>query len=152
LLPLYIQTFLSLIIILLIDFKYFLLNDDDNPKKDVAAAPLFDALSVSKEPFQEETVVVKLSIVPPTKSTPTRASRRLKKAATVSTSLEVHRPAASSDNVSSASCTQFFCCFIFFSHTFVLQTLMQKFLSLGAECVGLQENSQASKGMSVFVL
>jgi hypothetical protein len=141
-----------LIIILLVDFKYFLLSDDDDPKKDVAAAPLFNALTVSKEPFQEETMVAKSSTVPPTKSTPTRASKRLKKAATVSISLEVHRPAASSDNVSSASCTRFFHCFIFFSHTFVLQTLMQKFLSLGAECVGLQETAQASQGMFVFVL
>jgi hypothetical protein len=113
LLPLYIQTFLSLIIILLVDFKYFLLSDDDNPKKDAAGAPLFDALTVSKEPSQEETVVAKSSTVPPAKSTPTHASKRLKKAAIVSTSLEVHRPAASSDNVSSASCTRFFCCFIF---------------------------------------
>jgi hypothetical protein len=137
LLPLYIQTFLSLIIILLIDFKYFLLSDDDDPKKDAAVAPLFDALTISKEPSQEETVVVKSSTVPPPKSTPTGASKHLKKAATVSTSLEVHRPAASSDNVSRASCTRFFCFFIFFSHTTVLQTLMQKFLSLGAECVGL---------------
>jgi hypothetical protein len=57
--------------------------------------------------------VVKSSIVPPAKSTHACASKRLKKAATVSTSLEVHRPAASSDNMSSASCTRFFRCFIF---------------------------------------
>jgi hypothetical protein len=49
-------------------------------------------------------MVVKSSTVLPTKSTPTRASKRLKKAVTVGTSLEVHRPAASSNNVSSASC------------------------------------------------
>jgi hypothetical protein len=136
LLPLYIQTFLSLIIIPLVDFKYFLLSDDDDPKKDAVAAPLFDALTVSKEPSKEEAMVVKSSTVPPEKSTPARASKHLKKAVTVSTSLEVHRPEASSDNVSSASCTRFFCRFVFFSHTFVLQILMQKFLSLGAECAG----------------
>jgi hypothetical protein len=79
---------------------------------------------------------VGVSQVPPAKSTPPRASKRLKKAATVSTSLEVHRPAAFSDNVSSASCNQFFLLIYLFLHTFVLQTLMQKFLSLGAECVG----------------
>jgi hypothetical protein len=50
LLSLYIQTFLSLIIILLVDFEYFLLSDDDNPKKDATAGPLFDALTISKEP------------------------------------------------------------------------------------------------------
>jgi hypothetical protein len=32
------------------------------------------------------------------------------------------------------------------SHTFILQSLMQKFLSLGAECVGFQEAAQASRG------
>jgi hypothetical protein len=37
------------------------------------------------------------------------------------------------------------------SHTFVLQILMQKFLSLGADCVGFQEAAQASQGM-LFVL
>jgi hypothetical protein len=97
-----------LIIISLVDSKYFLLSDNDDLKKDVVAAPLFDALTISKEPSQEEVVVVKSSTVPPAKSTPARASKHLKKAATVSTSLEVHRPAASSDNVSSASCTRFF--------------------------------------------
>jgi hypothetical protein len=111
-----------LIIILLVDSKYFLLSDDDDPKKDVAAAPLFDALTISKEPSQEEAVVVKSSTVPPIKSTPARASKRLKKAVPVSTSLEVHRPAASSDNVSSASCTRFFCCFIF-SHILLFYRL-----------------------------
>jgi hypothetical protein len=122
LLPLYIQTFISLIVILLIDSKYFHLSDDDNPKKDVAAAPLFDALTISNEPSQEETVVVKSSTIPPAKSTPTRASKRLKKAVTVSTSLEVHRPTASSDNVSSASCTRFFRCLIF-SHLLLFYRL-----------------------------
>jgi hypothetical protein len=63
LLPLYIQTFLSSVIILLIDSKYFLLSDDDNPKKDAAATPLFDYLTISKEPSQEA-VVVKSSTVP----------------------------------------------------------------------------------------
>jgi hypothetical protein len=94
-----------LIIIPLIDSKYFLLSDDDDPKRDTAAAPLFDALTVSKEPSQEETMVVTSSTVSPTKSTPARSSKHLRKAATVNTSLEVHRPAASSDNMSSASCT-----------------------------------------------
>jgi hypothetical protein len=72
-----------------------------------------DALTVTKEPSQEEAVVVKSPEVPPQKSTPVRASKRLKKAGAVSTSLEVPRPAASSDNVSSASCARFFCCVTF---------------------------------------
>jgi hypothetical protein len=107
------QTFLPLTIILFVDSKCFLPRDDDDPKKDAAAAPLLNDLTISKKPPQEETVVVKSSTVPVVKSTPARASKHLKKAAIVSTSLEVHRPAASSDNVSSASCTRFFCCLIF---------------------------------------
>jgi hypothetical protein len=102
-----------LTVIFFVDSKRFLLRDDDDPKKDAAAAPLLDALTISKEPSPEETVVVKSSIVPPAKSTPTRAFKRLKKAATVSTSLEVHQPAASFDDVSNASCTGFFRCLIF---------------------------------------
>jgi hypothetical protein len=78
LLPLYIQTFLSLTIIFYADSKCFLLRDDDDPKKDAAAAPLLDALTISKEPSQEEVVVVKSLTVPPAKSTPTRASKHLK--------------------------------------------------------------------------
>jgi hypothetical protein len=58
-------------------------------------------------------VVFKPLTVPPTKSTPTRASKRLKKTVTVGTSLEAHRPVASSDDVSIASCSRFFHCLIF---------------------------------------
>jgi hypothetical protein len=32
------------------DSKFFLLRDDDELKKDAAAAPLLDALTISKEP------------------------------------------------------------------------------------------------------
>jgi hypothetical protein len=102
-----------LILFLLVDAKFFLLSDDDDPKKDAAATPLFDALTISKEPSQEEAVVVKSSDIPPKKSTHVRAFKRLKRAATVSTSLEVHRPAASSDNVSGSSCTRLLRCLIF---------------------------------------
>jgi hypothetical protein len=93
--------------------SFFLLSDDDDPKKGAAAAPLLDTLTITKEPSQEEAVVVKSPEVPPKKSTPVHASKRLKRAGTASTSLEVPRPVASSDNVSNASCTRFFCCLIF---------------------------------------
>jgi hypothetical protein len=53
-------------------------------------------------------VVTKSLIVPPAKSTPNRASKRLKKTAIVGTSLEAHRPTTSSNDVSIASCNQFF--------------------------------------------
>jgi hypothetical protein len=91
-----------------------LLNDDDDPKRDVAAAPILDTLIITKASSQKEAVVVKSPEVPPKKSTPVRASKRLKKAVAASTSLEVPRPAASSENVSNASHTQkFFRCLIF---------------------------------------
>jgi hypothetical protein len=89
-----------------------LLSDDDDPKRDAAAAPLLDAL-ITKAPFQEEAVVVKSPEVPPKKSTPVRGSKRLKKMVAVGTSLEAHRPAASFDDVSIASCSRFFHCLIF---------------------------------------
>jgi hypothetical protein len=36
------------------------------------------------------------------------------------------------------------------SYNFVLQSLMQKFLSLGAECVGFRETARASQGMPIL--
>jgi hypothetical protein len=104
---LYPDFFLSLTLIspFFADSKIFLLRDDDELKKDATAAPLLDALTVSKELSQEETVMTKSLTVPPAKSTPTRASKRLKKTAAVGTSLEAHRSAASSKDVSIASCS-----------------------------------------------
>jgi hypothetical protein len=67
-----------------------------------------DTLALTKAPSQEEAVVVKSPEVPPKKSTPVHASKRLKKAGAASTSLEVPRPAASSENMSNASYTRFF--------------------------------------------
>jgi hypothetical protein len=84
------------------DSKFVLLRDDDAPSKNVAAAPLLDAPTSSKELPQEETMVTKLLTVPPAKGTPLRASKHLKKATVVSTSLEAHQPAAPSNNVSTA--------------------------------------------------
>jgi hypothetical protein len=54
-------------------------------------------------------VVVKPLAVLPKKNIPAPTSKHLKRAAAVSTSLEVHQPSASSDNVSSSSCTRLFC-------------------------------------------
>jgi hypothetical protein len=82
------------------DSKFVLLKDDDEPKKDAAAAPLLDALAISKELPQEESVVMKSLIVPSAKGTPTRASKCLKKAAAAATSLEAHQPMVLSKNVS----------------------------------------------------
>jgi hypothetical protein len=94
-----------LLLLLILNFAFCSLHsDDDDPKKDAAAAPLFDVLTASKELPQEETVVTKSLTVPPVKGTPTRASKHLKKTVAVGTSLKVHRPAASSKDVSVASC------------------------------------------------
>jgi hypothetical protein len=131
--------------------SFSLFSDDDDLKRDAATTPLLDTLTITKEPSQEEAVVVGSPEVPPKKSTSVRASKHLHKAGAASTSLEVPRPTASSDNVSNAFCTRFFRCLILFSHTFVLQTLMQKKFSLGAECVGFQETARASQCMSIFV-
>jgi hypothetical protein len=90
-----------------------LLGDDDDPKRGAAATPLLDTLIITKAPSQEEAVVVKSPEVPPKKSTPIRASKRLNKTVAVGTSLEAHRPAASSDDVSIAYCSQFSHCMIF---------------------------------------
>jgi hypothetical protein len=85
-----------------------LLSDDDDPKREAAAAPLLETPIINKASSQEEAMVVKSPKVPPKKSTPVHASKRLKKAVAASTSLEVPRPATSSENVSNASCTRFF--------------------------------------------
>jgi hypothetical protein len=148
--PLSTQSFLSLILFLLVDVKCFLLSDDDILKKDAAAAPLFNASTTPKGHPQEEAAVVKSSAVLPKKSTPAPASKRPKRAAAVTTSLEVHQPTAPSDNVSSSSCTRLFC-FLIFSHIILFCRLMQKFLSLGAECVRIQETANASQGMSIVI-
>jgi hypothetical protein len=95
------------------------LSDDDDLKRDVAAAPLLDALSITNAPSQEDAMVVKSPEAPAKKGTPARASKRLMKAVAVGTSLEARRPVASSDDVSIASCSRFFHCLNFSSHAFV---------------------------------
>jgi hypothetical protein len=67
-----------------------LLSDDDDPKRDTAAAPLLDTLIVTKAPSQEDAMVVKSPEAPAKKGTPARASKHLKKAVAVGTSLEAH--------------------------------------------------------------
>jgi hypothetical protein len=98
--------------------NFSLFSDDDDPKRDTAAAPLLDTLTITKEPSREEAVVVRSPKVPPQKSTSVRASKRLKKAGTASTSLEVHRPVASSDNVSNAFRACFFVACFFLTYFF----------------------------------
>jgi hypothetical protein len=129
-----------------------LLSDNDDPKRDAATAPLLDTLTVARMPSQEDAMVVKSPEAPAKKGTLARASKRLKKAAVVGTSLETHRPVASPDDVSIASCSRLFYCLDFSSHAFVWQILMKKFRSLGTECVEFLKTARASQGMPVFVL
>jgi hypothetical protein len=98
-------------------------------------------------------VVVKPAAVLPKKNTSAPPSKHPKRAAAVATSLEVHQPSASSDNVSFLLLILDFLCSLsfVFSYNFVLQTLMQKFLSLGAECIKIQGIADASQGMSIVI-
>jgi hypothetical protein len=96
-----------------------LLSDNDDPKRDAATAPLLDTLNVPKAPSQEDATVVKSPEAPAKKGTPACASKRLKKAAAVGSSLKTHRPVASPDDVSIASCSRLFYCLDFSSHAFV---------------------------------
>jgi hypothetical protein len=112
-----------LVLSLLTHTKFFafcsLLSDDDDPKRDVATAPLLDTLTVTKMPSQEAAIIVKSQEAPAKKGTPARASKRLKKEAAMGTSLETHRPVASPDDVSIASYSRLFYCLDFSSHAFV---------------------------------
>jgi hypothetical protein len=62
-------------------------------------------------------------------------------------SLEAHQSSSPSDHVSTIFCTLTLCfCAFVFLYRFALQPLMQRFLSLGIDCVKIQETVDASKG------
>jgi hypothetical protein len=87
------------------DFSF---SDNDKPKEDAAIVPPFGFSATPGGQSQEDTVVTKPSPVPPTKKETTPSSKRQKRGATATASLEVHQPSSSSDNVSSAAYTRFF--------------------------------------------
>jgi hypothetical protein len=93
-------------IFLFVNAECFFLGDDDVPKKDAAATCLFGSSTTPKGHPQEEAMVAKSPPPLPKKITPAPApaSKRPKRVATMTTSLEAHRPMTSSDNVSFASC------------------------------------------------
>jgi hypothetical protein len=71
---------------------------------------------------------------------------------TATVSLEVHPQSSSSDHVSAIFCTLIFCfCIFVFLYSFALQPLMQRFLSLGTDCVKIQETADASKCFSFTI-
>jgi hypothetical protein len=81
----------------------FLCSDNENLKRDTAPASAVDTPTSNEPPSQEAGAVVKSPEAPVKKGNP-RASKRLKKAAVASTSLDTHQPVVSADNVSTASC------------------------------------------------
>jgi hypothetical protein len=64
-------------------------------------------------------MVVKSPEAPAKKGTPARASKHLKKAVAVGSSLEAHQPVVYSDDVSIAFCSRFFHCLSLSCHAFV---------------------------------
>jgi hypothetical protein len=78
-------------------------SDNENPKRDAAAAAVIDIPTSNDPPSQEAGVVVK-SPADPVKKGNSRSSKRLKKAVVASTSLDAHRPVISADDVSTAPC------------------------------------------------
>jgi hypothetical protein len=86
-----------------------LLSDNEDPRKDAATAPLVDAPAADEPPSQEAAVVTKSPEAAAKKGAPSRASKHLKKAPMVSTSLDTHRLVSSADDVS----TTFFCGLLF---------------------------------------
>jgi hypothetical protein len=62
-------------------------SDNENPKKDVAPAPIVDAPAIDEPPSQEAAVVPK-SLEAAAKKAGSRASKCLNKASAVSTSLD----------------------------------------------------------------
>jgi hypothetical protein len=100
------------------------LSDNENPKKDVATAPIVDAPAIDEPPSQEAAVVPKSPEAAVKKDGP-RASKRLKKASVASTSLDAPRPTTSTDDVS----VTFFCCLLFLncsSHALLLTNFDEK--------------------------
>jgi hypothetical protein len=76
--------------------------------------------------------------------------RQKKMSCTTTVSLEGYQPSSSSDHISNISLTLTlcFCTSLFIDMIVILQPLMQRFISLGTDCVKIQEATNASKGFS----
>jgi hypothetical protein len=77
-------------------------SDNEKPKGKTDTAPVV-ATPASNEPSSSEAGVVVKSPEVPVKKDKSCASKRLKKAATISTSLDTHRPVTPGDDVSTFS-------------------------------------------------
>jgi hypothetical protein len=107
----------------------FFFSDNEDPKKFAAAAPITDAPVVDEPPSQGAAVVPKSPEVA-AKKAGSRASKCLKKASAVSTSLDAPRPVIPSDDVS----TIYFCCLLalnYSSHTLPWTDFAKKVHLLG---------------------
>jgi hypothetical protein len=80
---------------------FFLCSDNEDPKKGATIAPSDEAAAADEPSFQEVALVVKSPKAPAKRVSSTHGSKRLKKVADVSVSLDAHRSASSSDDVSS---------------------------------------------------
>jgi hypothetical protein len=88
------------------------ISDDEDPKKFPSAAPVTDA-PVVKEPPSQEAAVVPKSPEAAAKKVGPRASKRLKKASTASTSFDASQLVIPTDDVS----TVCFYCFMVLNHS-----------------------------------
>jgi hypothetical protein len=114
------NTHLLFVFFLLTNAKFFAFSsDDEGLKRGAATASLVDTFAANEPPSQEAAAVVKLPEAPVKKGTSSRASKHLKKATAVSTSLDTHRPVGSPDDVSTAYCGLLFFCLNFSSHAFL---------------------------------
>jgi hypothetical protein len=82
-------------------------SDNENPKGDAATAAVVDIPASNEPPSQEAGAVVKSSVAPVKKGN-SRSSKRLKKAAVASTSLDAHRLVICVDDVSTDLCDLFY--------------------------------------------
>jgi hypothetical protein len=79
--------------------------------------------------------------------------KRSKKAThTASVPLEAHQDASSSSDVSTPCALLPYGTNSFYLCVFILQPLMQKFLSIGAECLEIQKTTDESKGTYLYSL
>jgi hypothetical protein len=105
------------------------ISDDEDPKKFPSAAPVTDAPIIEEPPSQEAAMVPK-SPEAATKKVGPRASKRLKKASTVSTSFDASQLVIPTDDVSTV-CSYYFMVLNHSSHTLPWTGSSKKVLFLG---------------------
>jgi hypothetical protein len=107
----------------------FFFSDNEDPKKFAATAPVTDAPIVDEPPSQEAVVVPK-SLEAAAKKAGSRASKRLKKASTASTSLDAPWPVIPTDDVSTIY-SSYLLALNYSSHTLLWTGFAEKIHLLG---------------------